>query len=133
MWSVASNISHQALLRFINNPGTRNPFKDQKWRFEDDLEPPESLEISAYQLFDSLASGGTPTDGAYQPTNNDGFDDMDEWEPNIEDLQANGFELEDSDGPEFNSDYDFDAESDSDEESVIDKDDEMNQMMDKDF
>ena len=40
-WSVASNISNQALLPIVTHPGTRNPFKDQKWRFGDDLEPPE--------------------------------------------------------------------------------------------
>ena len=124
-WSVASNISNQPLLHFVNNPGSRNPFKDQKWRFEDDLEPPEPLEVSAYQLLDSLASEGVIIDGAYQPTNNAGFDDMSDWEPGTTDQQSNKFESEDPDGPEFNSEYDFDAESDSDEDSETDGNNEM--------
>ena len=39
--------------------------------------------------------------------------------------QSNKFDLEDPDGPEFNSDYDFAAESIGDEENDTDEDDEM--------
>ena len=105
--SVPSIVPNEALLHFINHPGSRNPFRDRKWRFFDTFEHEQALDA-----------------GASKPVDEDEFENMSEWEPSGSDYDTTvNFELEDTDGPEFNSDYDSDAETDSEEEEERTEDD----------
>ena len=100
-WNVMmpAAVPNRKLLHFINNCGTPNPFKARKWRF-----------------FDASAHQQVLESGTQVVVDDDDFDNMSEWEPSADYEKVVGFETEDPEGPEFDSEYDFDVEDDSDEE-----------------
>ncbi|KAI1609940.1 hypothetical protein EDD36DRAFT_60641 [Exophiala viscosa] len=83
---VPSRVSKDALVHYINHGGV-NPLKHRRWRrFDSSMDPDGDLD-------DRLSE----------------FSDMSVWLPD-----DHPDPVEDSDGPEFDEDYDFDAEEDSD-------------------
>ena len=108
---MPSQVSSQALTYFINTPGAENPLDSRKWRFCY-RESHEDNNLKARLAMRGIEYGA----------DEDEFENASDWTPEEQMGPGREWSDEDTDGPEFDSDYDFSAEAISDDEMDIDVD-----------
>jgi len=95
---VGSRISNEAIRDFINNGG-KNPFEERRWTFFD-RDRSDSDDGWSQNFADGLSD----------------FSDMSEWLP-----REHPEPPDDIDGPEYDSEYDFDGEDDDDSNAEMEE------------